>query len=276
MKYVYCFLLALVSNNLYCAVLHDKENSANRVFNLVISKDSFKDLETECSHMCGNKTLWIFDIDDTIVEGHSYLSEFESDCFITAFDDIWNDCKKLQSCEAAQSKFEKLMVPLVDTYAPELIAKLQSQNIKAILLTLGGKGKRENMDEPNYMRWRSRMLAKCGIDLSKTFPTNEHEMKALGTPDDHPVFYNGILFASPCKKGQVLLELFKTMQWYPEKIVYVDNDPNQVYEIDTLARSLKMSSLGVIFSKNHKKSNFNVFDYLNKVRYLIVHNTWQQ
>lgn len=275
MKIVYVTLLLFICYRAIYACDSQACTPRNHMTNYFISSTSLEKIEQGILKACNEHTLVIFDVDDTLVKMDQSMKKSERECFSLLIQSLWGNCKKLKSREQAQLKFEKMMLPLVEKYSPTFISKLQQQQAKVIAITRSVKGNDESDELPNLMRWKFVMLSKLGIDFSNAFPLNIHKFERLGTIEDHPVFYKGILFAEPCSKSDVMKELLlRTVRWIPRNIIIVENSDSEAVHLTEAAESLRIDSLGVIYPRAVDSLSFNIFSFLEQVSYLMEHDEW--
>lgn len=111
-------------------------------------------------------------------------------------------------------------IGLVDLEMPALIAEVQKKSQHVIGFTSSGIGPLGPIT--NQEELRVAHLRQFGIDFSKAFPAHKslHNMK---NPNFLPVFYQGILFAIPDKKGESLMIFLGKIKLQPRKIIFIDD-----------------------------------------------------
>lgn len=275
MKYVCLFCLICLSGNSTLFSCAEQSRPKFTSVNRLAYTTSLKTIEAEIASKPHKEQILVtIDLDDTLTRANLSLLSCEQQLFFRLLDQAWSECSKLGSKEQAQLKFEKIMLPLVEKYAPTFIAKLQNQNIKVIALTSCGKGSREKLDSPDFMKWRSLMLSKYGIKFTQSFDLDSHKFAHMGTDDNHPTFYDGMLFAHPCDKDVVLRRFIEACSWRPKEIVFIDNDGNTINSIHRTIQSLGINSLGVLYGRATKIPSFDLEIFQFQIKYLIRDDQW--
>ncbi|MES2608188.1 MAG: DUF2608 domain-containing protein [Pseudomonadota bacterium] len=134
--------------------------------------------------------------------------------------------KKIKQLEKQEKDFldgQTLLnakVELVDLGMPAFIEKLQKKSQYVIGFTSSGIGPLGPISSQEELRLAH--LRQLGIDFSSAFPAhkNIYSMKVSGL---FPVFYQGILFTIPDKKGESLMIFLNKIKFQPRKIIFIDD-----------------------------------------------------
>lgn len=110
----------------------------------------------------------------------------------------------------------------VDEKFVALIHRLQEREIPAIAFTGAPSGKLGVIE--SLADHRIEQLKNNGFDFRSAFPdAGMITFPKQPTLEFSPVFKSGVLFASKHPKGEILKQFLDSIQWYPKKIVMVDN-----------------------------------------------------
>lgn len=205
--------------------------------NEVLELDSFEDV---IKHVTADSFV-LCDLDNTLIEANQLLGSVQ-----------WADqfTERLIASGEPQKFADELvhqlwlqMLPtipmrLVDPLAPQIIQQIQAIGAKIIGLTARF---------PKEATFTHPQLAKFDIQFSNLFPTK----KLDHTPF---LFENGILFSGWInEKSDALKELLKELDFFPEKIVFIDDKLSHVLDIKQAAAALNIECVGIRFSKADKR-----------------------
>lgn len=136
----------------------------------------------------------------------------------------------------------KARVGLVDLGMPNLIKKLQKKTKNIIALTSSGVGSLGIIERQENLKVTE--IRQFGIDFSSAFPTYQHQSSTINN-NLLPMFYQGILFAIPDKKGQSLSIFLKNVKINPARIVFVEDRIENIRAVETECRNLGIDFLGL-------------------------------
>jgi hypothetical protein len=112
----------------------------------------------------------------------------------------------------------------------EIIKKLQSRNIKVIVLTHMRSG--ECYTIKNMEKWRFEQLRDMAIDLSQPNLPNFVIESLPAELGEQPVFYNGVLATGrKYSKGEVLSAFLTQANLVPNKIIFLDDHKEHVVSV---------------------------------------------
>lgn len=196
------------------------------------------------THEYHDKTLVIFDIDNTIVQTPTSLA---SDQWVYA-----NIDQKMKSGDSMHTALEKTLaiyyliqshiwLVTIEPCIVALIKGLQERKISVIALTA------RNV----FIAHRTlEQLERLGIDFSRTSPQRHfcyHE-------GDLPILYtNGIIFAGNHDKGAILRAWLTQMNFRPTKIIFIDDKLKNVYLIQHALETTPESFIGIRYGRLDKQ-----------------------
>jgi hypothetical protein len=190
------------------------------------------------------ETLVIFDLDNTIWRGKTYLDpkiRQERDDFLQS---LANAASTPAKKSILEKKFYAQKRELVEPEIVDLIKQMQAKGVKIIALTGGQKRKDPLGIIRDYPRYHIAMLNNLGIDLKGSFPNLEkHEFFTLGKTGEAPLFEDGILFGSRRPKGVVLEAFLSFAGWEPNRIIVFDNDERMVNDFAATTKKLRIPSI---------------------------------
>lgn len=162
---------------------------------------------------------------------------------------------------------------LVDVRTPELIRNLQQRSIKVIALTACLAGRYRLIERLEDIRLQE--IKSFGFDFSPAFPmVGCTEFSQLAYKHRHPLFKDGVLFASCCDKGEVLLAFLEQAAWRPSRLVFVDNNKHNVASVERAAHALGVPYLGLHYKAAYKLPGaFDEKLVQFQIDYLIEHET---
>jgi hypothetical protein len=124
---------------------------------------------------------------------------------------------------------------LIDPETPKLLQQLQDKGVFSVAITAFITGTLQHID--NMQMWRISRLRQLGIDFSRTAPY----AKMISFDDFppyrgfHSAYQEGILFingSSGCSKGDLLVAFLKKAQFFPKKIVFIDDRLEHVKSVE--------------------------------------------
>ncbi|MCK4265225.1 DUF2608 domain-containing protein [Candidatus Babeliales bacterium] len=252
-----------------------KSYSASR-FNIV-SIESFKEVQ-KALNSADEGTLVLFDIDDTLIVSPS--KNFWKSNFLahkkeiekiadTAFKRTDKNKKYLLSKRLAKE------VPLIiEAIVPEMIKTLQERKVEVLALSRFSTGTMGVIRD--FPKWRYDKLKEVGINFSVTkFPdiilkTLYHDDKGF-----YPVFYKGILLTNRSTKGAVLGAFLDYMHYKPKRIIFFDDDREQVKLVASEIYKRKILFEGYVYNGSmHMASHFDANIISIQYNHLVDHEEW--
>jgi hypothetical protein len=215
------------------------------LYGLIIESDDFSLIEQHAEQ----DTLVIFDIDNTIAR---YKHHFGSDeWFSYLVNQKINQGHDYLSAvytvlPLAYYAHFNLSLILTNTILPSLIRNLIQQKIHVIGLTSRGMYLAERTHE---------QLTNIGIRFL-IHPNNTDEFLL---PLPHLCFYKyNIIFTSNNNKGETLLCFFNMINYYPKKVIFIDDKMYHVLAVDAALKNINIEYIGIRYTGcDHYIHNFN-------------------
>jgi Protein of unknown function (DUF2608) len=182
------------------------------------------------------ETLVIFDIDDTLLLPVQTLgNDVSFECRINQYQE--KGLSKSEALEKSLAEWEAIrhltQMKVVEEQAPIVVKELQSKGIVVMGMTTQGLA----------LATRTVLqLNSLGIDLSLTCPSQNDYYFING----HGVlFRKGILFTAGTHKGHALLRFFKEIDFYPKKILFINDKCSHLIEVENV---IGISFLGLRYA----------------------------
>lgn len=223
-------------------------------------------LATVLDYIEPTDTLVIFDIDNTLAHPTEELSSDEWFCYMvnkkmaTGFDYLTSIYYALPKAFYAQ-----FYIPLKPTEPdiPKLIAHLVDKGVAVMALST-----------------RSIFIAERTLEQLDKININFFMPNI--SPDDlvlsmkHPCFYKqGILFGGNNDKGQALHCFFKTMNYHPKKIIFIDDKMKNLISVEKALKMCRIPFVGIRYSGcDEKVKNFDPAKSEAQWRALKRRNGW--
>lgn len=188
-------------------------------------------------------TLVLLDIDDTLLIPVQTLGS-----------DVWF-CHRLNEYKETLSPIEALdktiaewegirqltKVKIVEEGTEKIISDLQNNNIPVMGLTTQGLA---------LATCTVHQLKTLDIDLTKTAPSKEDHYFI----NKHGNLYReGILFTSGTPKGPALLKLLESMQYFPKRIVFINDKATHLKDVEETAEANGYEFIGLRYSFGDKR-----------------------
>lgn len=190
------------------------------------------------------KTLLITDIDNTLI---APAQELGSDPWfrkrLTHYKN--NGYGEQEALEKALVEWEGVQnittVQLVEKTIPQILHSLQEKKFIIIGLTTRSL---------NLANRTIQQLQSVDIDLNLTAPSRDDIF--LTTP--HPIlFRKGILFTSGSHKGVSLRKLLETLNYFPEKIVFINDKGSHLKPLEEECEKLGIEFIGLRYGYHDEK-----------------------
>ena len=191
-------------------------------------------------------SLVIFDIDDTLVIAENGFGSRHNKKGFAIWYPLYEKLRKAISRDKLKVLLSRMDVEsqLIDKNVIHLIDLIKKQNAKVCALTLAFTGKCG--DEEHNEEHRFQTLQKLGIDFRSSFPEYESfTLSELVTEDSVPMFHKGILLTAYSTKGQTLTVFLNTINWWPNKIIFIDDRIEKLEDVARIAKEKNIEFLGL-------------------------------
>lgn len=192
----------------------------------------------ECIDRLDEKSLVVFDIDDTLIVakdkilcscGESYLDALSAQLDKKLSPEIQIE---LQSLALLQREINH-----TDSHLTSLFQKLKKNNVAFMALTAMPTGKFGLI--PSLEQWRNEELRRYGIDFESHSPyKGELSFDEFG--NSPPLFYKGMLFTINHAKGESLKAFLLKTDVRPSQIIFVEDRPAHILSVNREMESLSI------------------------------------
>lgn len=203
----------------------------------------------------GQDTLVIFDVDDTLIIPHDFILQPRGECLRQKYlKELASTLPPHKGAELISSILLQRKIQLVNEKFPTLIQLLHNRSIKTIALTAMKTGPFGSI--PNQEDWRIAELRQMNLNFSQAFPSYPLIVfEGIQTKDSLPVFKEGILFSASHTKGEVLKEFLTTIDWKPQRIIFIDNRLKFLCSVQEAAESMDIPFKGFHYLEAEAFSN---------------------
>ncbi|MBY0533961.1 MAG: DUF2608 domain-containing protein [Rickettsiaceae bacterium] len=160
---------------------------------------------------------------------------------------------------------------LVDPEILDIMRDLQSRDIHAIALTALYTGAHEKIK--TLEDWRINQLLNMGFDFLKSCPLplkSDLVMPDLENGYGYPMLKSGIIFAAQLPKGLVLGEIFNRVKYKPRKIVFIDDDENNIKSVYEFAKGVGITFSGFTYRAIDVVPTIAVNEEIDELRFQIL------
>lgn len=191
-----------------------------------------------------DKTLVIFDLDNTIMETKQQLAS-DQWFYHSIQRQIKNGSDTQEALEKTLSHWMALQnitgVKLCEEGCDRVINQLQRSGITVMGLTTRGLG---------LSQCTLRQLQSLGVDLSKTAPSkSEHfALNPRGV-----LYRNGVLFTAGTNKGFAFEKIMNDMGYTPEKILFINDKLSHINELAKRVEELGIPFIGLRYGATDEK-----------------------
>ncbi len=198
------------------------------------------------------KTLFLFDIDDTIFDSFSMLGSKAWRRYIV------EATKKIDPSENWHDIFSYALAQKHPLRAVEEITSSFVQNLQSKEFVVCGFTSRErklwyDMTQEGVDILTVQQLSSVDVNFNNGSVENIYPDLAR-----NPEYFNGVFFANIEPKGNYLLHLLKTSSFLPEKIVFIDDKLSQVESVASALAELGIPHESYLYSATDKKGkSFN-------------------
>lgn len=162
---------------------------------------------------------------------------------------------------------------LVDDRSIGLVKKLQQNHIPVIAFT-AARAKVRGVEQLGV--WRVEELKRYGFDFSGAFPNcNFLEFPKYVDQKFFPLFMSGVLYASLHPKGDILTLFLQKMKFEPNKVIFVDDELQQVQSVIEALDELDIPCLGIHYTlANEAPCNISLELARFQIDYFVEHDIW--
>ena len=136
-------------------------------------------------------------------------------------------------------------VQVVDPQMPKIIKDLQTRGVKTMGLTNCRTGTFGEI--PSMEKWRVGVLKTQNFDFSRSFPTLKPCIFKEGTNIGR-TYRSGIIFTNRQEKGPILAPFFKYANYFPKKIIFVDNDKKNLTSVEQFCKKRHIDFIGIHYT----------------------------
>ena len=203
-------------------------------------------------------TLVIFDINDVLFEQKELLFKKQNS---TLLKNLLKEMSANMSNEEEQTLYSVVVqrpVVYVDENFVRIIHDFQNKNVKVIALTnglVGTYGYVKSMDRLLIQQLRDLdyHLEKSWLDL------NNAQIYMTKSKDRKILFAEGIVFAnkmiSKASKGESLLAFFKYADFYPKKVIFIDDKLKNLKSVSNILEKQGVEFIGFEYTKAKNRKN---------------------
>jgi hypothetical protein len=195
-----------------------------------------------------SKTLFLFDLDDTIFDSSFMLGSKAWRRYIVEAtkkidpSENWHD---IFSYSLASRKYP---LKAVEEMTSSFVKGLQNQGFVVCGLTSRQRQIWYAMPQDGIDVLTEKQLSSVGVDFNNK--SLENIYSDLSTDSG---YYNGTFFAHIKPKGDYILHLFKTASHRPEKVIFVDDKPSEGESVANALTQLGIAHECYLYSATDKK-----------------------
>lgn len=167
----------------------------------------------------------------------------------------------------------------VDQEISEIVSRAQKSGIIVFALTSGNTNDYGII--PNRADLRIKTLKDIGIDFSKSTELDYIDLSkemVLSKEKDRskPIFQDGVIFAAKRPKGEILGKFLRLSKLKPGKIIFVDNQLENVLSVEATCKELGIDYTGIHFTKMYNKPSKPLDKEIaeKKFEILLAENRW--
>ncbi len=246
----------------------------NMAFSQIITTDSIDVLKFELEK-ADIDTFVIFDCDDTLLyKSDSILNKDNADKLrrYIKFAFIKHPWSYFYMDRLKWIVMKNCNQKLVHKDFVNLVAKLQSKNIKVLVLTAMIN---KTINEGSFVDLRINELYTFGFDFSKNW--NNLKETALIEGNKTQYYKKGIICSGHGTKSSALKLFLKYSKFYPKKIIFIDDMKSNLDDIKTFSEESGIEFLGIEYlgyKKIPSKYPFSEKRAIFQIGYLIKNEYW--
>lgn len=135
----------------------------------------------------------------------------------------------------------------VDPLTPQLICQLVERKVPIMALTANLTGELQHI--PHMELWRVEGLRHLGIDFSSNAPSSKKIVfdTLPRYRGNYSIYTDGILFVNGavCTKGEALIAFLENINFYPERILFVDDREENLTNVETALQKFNIEYQGI-------------------------------
>lgn len=208
--------------------------------------DSYSELTGDLFSDCNEKTLIIFDVDDTLITSLDFIARDLEHSFLLyiylaiKFLQLIFNRKKLEEVISIIVRDRRYLI--FDKAIYEVIEKFKQRDCMLIALTDMRNSSLGVID--NLPKWRAESLKNLGFEFSKKFEdTTFNNLKAY--KESFPCLFSGILCTNKLPKGEVLGAFIDHFDLKPNKVIFFDDLSYQLTSVESECKKRKIPFLGI-------------------------------
>lgn len=204
--------------------------------------------------------LIVWDVDEVLVTNDDvFLKPAADDLCFPIFKEIFYPLHDPENTALYGEMISQTTSSAVDEKIFDTIRMLQRKGCQMMCLTslipgAGPCGRIRSMEERRYNE-----LVEYGVDFKGHFDFHNLELELPEKNGRRPVFRNGILYARPHGKGEVLDAFLKKSGIRPNKIWFIDDNKLNVDRVKACAEKNHIPYVGIHYL--HHRSRDSSFDY---------------
>lgn len=220
----------------------------------------------------GKDIIVMFDLDDvlTIPQNEYNISFPERKKHVKKLEKKYgeNEAKYFWSIILEDRK-----IKYVDNKIPDIFEYIKERGIKSIAVTKCFTHKYGKIENAHI--WRYNELKALGIDFNQTSPLKgTYKITDIkqknGRPSSIPMYQNGIIFTARADKGMILERIFAHYNYYPKKILFIDDKYKNLTSIEKLSERYNIKFDGIVITKAHNQKPPNLNSEKEEKRFRIL------
>lgn len=238
------------------------------VNDLVLVSQETENLDQDC--------LMIFDVDETLIVKSDAILRNNSSATEIFYEELLSLAKS-KNDPKIRNLFSIITlnteIEAIDCKSYEIINSLQAKGIPVIVLTAAVPGKYGFI--PNMTEFRMKELESLGYDFSQAFPHLDFLELHKNNQEVITAFKKGVIFSGTVPKGIVLKQFFEKIQWYPKKIILVDDRKTNHDSLESVLADLGIEYVGFYYKGiNNLPSDLDEAVARYQIKHLWEHEEW--
>ncbi len=205
----------------------------------LITTNNFEIIEQE-SKKLNCLSLVLFDVDNTLIFPIDAILRPQAKLL---FNQLINDHPERDLYRDIRLKASH---SIVDQRFVHLIQGLQEKKIPTLAFTaaFGSVCKNQQPGE-----WRLKELKLHGFNFYSPFSEHQFlELPKVAEPCQSPIYRSGILYTSLQPKGIILTHFLNAINWYPDKVLFVDDERERVEQVTEALDKMGIECVGIHYT----------------------------